>query len=514
MALVQAKEGDEDSDVGAPAASTYKTHSTGILDVLEDLKEKAEAELADARKAETNEKHSFAMMKQSLEDQMAADTKDLTAEKAAKAASEESKATAEGDLAVTIKDLSTSEDSLATANGDCMTTASDHEATVAARNEELKVIATAKKILTESTSGAVEQTYSLLQTGSFSKSTSQLQTRADLANSEVIALVKKLAREQHSSALAQLASRIATVVKYGSRNGDDPFKKVKGLISDMILKLEAEAQAEATEKAYCDEQMAKTEAKKSELDTTIAKLTSKIDQAAAKSAQLKEEVKELEAELASLAKMQAEMDKIRAETHEEYTVAKAELEEGLGGVRKALGMLKEYYGSAAAAMVQLGDAMQQPAKPEGFEKAKGAGGSIIDILEVCESDFATNLAKEETEEADAESEYEKTTQENKVTKTLKDQDVKYKSQEATALDKTISELTSDKDTTSTELSAVMEYYGKIKERCIAKPETYESRKARREAEIAGLKEALSILEGEAALLQRRKRAGRSAAFLQ
>jgi chromosome segregation ATPase len=335
-----------------------------------------------------------------------------------------------------------------------------------------------------------------------------------LANSEVIALVKKLAREQHSSALAQLASRIATVVKYGSRNGDDPFKKVKGLISDMILKLEAEAEAEATEKGYCDEQMAKTEAKKSELDTTIGKLTSKIDQAAAKSAQLKAEVKELEAELASLAKMQAEMDKIRAETHEEYTVAKAELEEGLGGVRKALGMLKEYYGSAAAAMVQLGDAMQQPAKPEGFAKAKGAGGSIIDILEVCESDFATNLAKEETEEADAESEYEKTTQENKVTKALKDQDVKYKSQEATALDKTISELTSDKDTTSTELSAVMEYYGKIKERCIAKPETYESRKARREAEIAGLKEALSILEGEAALLQRRKRAGRSAAFLQ
>jgi len=54
-----------------------------------------------------------------------------------------------------------------------------------------------------------------------------------------------------------------------------------------------------------------------------------------------------------------------------------------------------------------------------------------------------------------------------------------------------------------QLSAVLEYYGKIKERCIAKPETYESRKARREAEIQGLKEALSILEGEAAFLQRR-----------
>merc|ERR1719169_151586 len=105
----------------------------------------------------------------------------------------------------------------------------------------------------------------------------------DLANSEVITLVKKLAREQHSAALAQLASRISAVVKYGSRDGGDPFGKIKGLISDMIVKLEKEAESEATEKAYCDEQTAKTEAKKAELENNIASLSTKIDQAAAKS---------------------------------------------------------------------------------------------------------------------------------------------------------------------------------------------------------------------------------------
>merc|ERR1719456_514374 len=157
----------------------------------------------------------------------------------------------------------------------------------------------------------------------------------------------------------------------------------------------------------------------------------------------------------------------------------------------------------------LGSFMQQPAKPASHGKASGAGGSIINILEVCESDFATNLAKEESEEADAQEEYEKTTQENKITKATKEQDAKYKTQEATSLDKTIAELSSDKDTTNTELSAVLEYYGKIKERCIAKPETYEDRKARREAEIAGLKDALSILENETAFMQRGKRSLRS-----
>jgi hypothetical protein len=501
MAFVQSKGGDEDDDVGAPAAAVYKTHSTDIVGVLEDLKEKAEGELSDARKAESNAAHNYAMLKQSLEDQMAADTKDMTAQKAGKADAQEEKAASEGDLAVTVKDLQNAESSLHTANTDCMTTAADHEATVAARKEELNVLHTAEKILKDSTSGAVSQTYGFLQV----VSESRLHSRADLANTEVIQMVKKLAREQHSAALAQLASRIAVVVKYGSRNGDDPFAKVKGLITDMIAKLEAEASAEATEKSYCDEQIAKTEAKKADLEATNAKLTSKIDKQVAKSTSLKAEVKELQAELANLAKSQAEMDKIRVDEHAAFSTAKADLGEGLAGVRKALTLLRDYYGSAAA-MIQddkLGAFMQQPAQPETFVKASGAGGSIIDILEVCESDFANNLAKEEAEEADAQADYEKTTQENKVTKTVKDQDVKYKTQEATALDKSVSELSGDRDTTNSELSAVLEYYGKIKERCIAKPETYEERRSRREAEIAGLKEALSILENETAFFQKR-----------
>merc|ERR1719243_524921 len=155
--------------------------------------------------------------------------------------------------------------------------------------------------------------------------------------------------------------------------------------------------------------------------------------------------------------------------------------------------------------------IQQPAPPEKHQKSTGAGQSIIGILEVCESDFSKNLAKEEQEESDAQSEYDTTTQENKITKTTKEQDVKYKTQEYKALDKGITELSGDRETASTELGAVMEYYGKIKDRCIAKPETYEERTARRNAEIEGLKQALSILENETAFVQRGKRSLRAAA---
>merc|ERR1719253_1846583 len=231
--------------------------------------------------------------------------------------------------------------------------------------------------------------------------------------------------------------------------------------------------------------MAKTKAKKEELGYTVSKLTAKIDKASSKSASLKGDVKTLQSELAKLSKSQAEMDKMRREQHADFKAAKADLDAGLSGVRKALGALRDYYGSdsaASSALVQedvdIGASMRQPAMPEQHSKSGGAGGSIIEILEVVESDFAKNLAVEETQEADAAAEYEKTTQENKVTGAMKEQDVKYKTQEFKGLDKDVAELSSDRETSNTELSAVLDYNGKIRERCIAKPGTYEERKKR------------------------------------
>merc|ERR1719237_1374129 len=126
------------------------------------------------------------------------------------------------------------------------------------------------------------------------------------------------------------------------------------------------------------------------------------------------------------------------------------------------------------------------------------------MLEVAESDFAHDLAEEEKTESDAVEEYETTTEDNKMAKMTKEQDVKYKTAEFKGLDKTISEISGDRQTESTELNAVLEYWSKIKERCVAKPETYEERKARREAEINGLKEALDVLKNEVAFVQRKR----------
>merc|ERR1719197_367422 len=136
-ALVQSQQGADDEELAAPAAAVYKSHSGSIFDVLEDMKEKAEGQLADLRKAESTTKHNYNMLKQSLEDEIAADSADMNEEKSLKASTEESKAAAEGDLAETVKGLAEDKKALATASSTCMTVAADHEATVKSRNEEL-----------------------------------------------------------------------------------------------------------------------------------------------------------------------------------------------------------------------------------------------------------------------------------------------------------------------------------------------------------------------------------------
>merc|ERR1719262_257891 len=274
--------------MGAPAGATYEGHSDGIIGTLQDLFEKAEAQLEEARKTETKSLQAFQMLEQSLKDEIKYGTKDLNKAKKNLGASAEAQATAEGDLAVTTKDLDEDVSTLSTLHQDCMTGASDFEAETKSRGEELTALATAKKVIVEATSGAQDLSYSFVQTS--------MSSGADLANFEAVRVVRDLAQRQQSAALAQLATRMEAVMRAGGRSNEDIFAKVKDLIRNMIEKLNKEAEADATEKAYCDKEMAETEQKQTE----------------------KEAVATLQKELAETAKAQAEMDKIRAEEKGAY----------------------------------------------------------------------------------------------------------------------------------------------------------------------------------------------------
>merc|ERR1719488_84277 len=121
------------------------------------------------------------------------------------------------------------------------------------------------------------------------------------------------------------------------------------------------------------------------------------------------------------------------------------------------------------------------------------------MLEVAEADFTRLLAESETAEKAALAAFEKLSHENAVAKSAKTAESKAKTSEAKSLELSLLNYKEDHAASSKELDAVHAYFEKLKPQCETKVMTYGERKARREQEIDGLKEALSILSGEALL---------------
>merc|ERR1712137_428508 len=409
---------------------------------------------------------------------------ELTEAKTAYASQANSKSMAEEDLAMTTKTLAEGEKTLSTLESDCATEAENFAAETVSRDEELKALAEAKKVIMEMTSGAGALSYDG-QTSFTQLSQSGLKTSFDLVNFEVVQFVRKLAQQQHSEALAQLSRRIASAIGGGMKTGDDPFSKVSGMINALIERLQKDATADASHKAYCDKELGNTLEKSTNKKALLKKLSAQIDTMTARSARLKDEVVELQNALASLAKATSDMTTLRQAENKQYLANKADMEEGLEGIKLALKRLREYYASEGKA----------------HTASSGSATGVIGLLEVIESDFTKTFAEMTSSETSAQADFDQESRENEVERTAKEKDVEYKNQEIAQLRNSIAESTSDHQGAQKELNALLEYNGELIKMCEDKPETYSGRKERREAEIAGLKEALSILEGETALIQ-------------
>ena len=89
-------------------------------------------------------------------------------------------------------------------------------------SEELEVLAKAKDVISEKTDDSEYR-----------------DNRSMLSSSGGLAI--ELTKSENSIGLTQLASRVVSTMHAETSNGDDPFAKVKGLISDMITRLEEKA---------------------------------------------------------------------------------------------------------------------------------------------------------------------------------------------------------------------------------------------------------------------------------
>jgi hypothetical protein len=469
QSLLQASDGDEQTPVA------YTSSSGGIVDTLTDMRDKAEESLSSTRKEEMDAAHSYALLQQGLEDSIAVAKKQLTEDTLMRSTTEEELHGAGAELAETEKVLSTDTAYLAELKQSCESKAVQWSARKKSAAEEMAAIEQAKSTLSEGVP-------TFLQTGARVKASADGE---DAVRDRAAKLLRGLARKEQNYALAQLAIRVRS----------DPFGKIRGLIEEMISKLVKEAAEEADQKQFCDEETSESKAKQADLSGKLEKSAARIQKAEAGKAKATEEMKHLSTEIAEIDAGQAKATMVRAEQHEEFLKASQDAKDSAAAVAKAIDVLSEYY-SKAASFVQVG--VQSHTWQPALGGAKSdVGSTIVSILENCESNFAQMLAEQEADEASAVESYEKLTQDNKVAKAEKTADVEGKENELKQLEVAVGNYKENKATTSSELDAVLAYLDKLKPQCETKALSYAEQKAKRDAEISGLKEALTVLSGEA-----------------
>merc|ERR1719231_440067 len=190
-----------------------------------------------------------------------------------------------------------------------------------------------------------------------------------------------------SAQAKKLNSRVLAAV--ATHASADPFKKVKKMIKDLIVRLMEEANEEAEHKGWCDTELSTNEQTRKEKTEAVETLHAEIDELQASIAKLTEEITELSEAIAELDKAVAEATKIREEEKAKNTETVADATEAQTAVAQALTVLKEFYAKAAEATALV---QQHPESPEIFDKPyKGMGGEsggVIGMLEVIQSDFA------------------------------------------------------------------------------------------------------------------------------
>jgi len=461
----------EDSKVQAFLQAQDDGDESPQTDTLEVVQTNAENALKGARDRESAAQFSHASLKQGLEYEIKSLNEEMAESTHKKQRAIEELAAAEKDLAVEQKGKSDDVSFLQDLQRDYNSKARDFEVEFKDAHAEMKALASAKAILEKKFAAFV-------QTGSHT--TMRLATRAhDDQKTRALRMIQQLGKRLQSTALVSLAYRAAA----------DPFAKVRGMVENMLLKLQQEAAEAATQEAFCNEERGKSDKSKAVKDQDLAKIGARMEVAESALAALAEQTSQLSKEVADLDAEMTQATAIRNSEKAAFLKIDQDLSESKEACGAAIQVLREYY-DGATSFLQM--RAQTKAKTQAMSRD---GSGILGVLEFTASDFEKQLSDERVAEREAVDKFDKLVADSKMLRAMKEMEVKSKLSESKSLKSTLFEYSEDKEGTSTELEAVLDYLAELKPKCAASaPPTYAEKKAKRDAEMQGLRDALKLLE--------------------
>merc|ERR550514_2091178 len=331
------------------------------------------------------------------------------------------------------------------------------------------------------------------------------------ARKKVIAFLSGRASALKSVALSTLLLKL--------RDAPSPFAKVKTMIEELIKKLEADSQSEQSQKEWCDRETQNAESERDEAQVDMDKLNAELTEEGALKVSLMDEIVTLSEQIADLQKALNEETVLREEEKIQNNMTVEESQAGLDAVTNAISFLEDFYNPSS--FLQTKQAPINPA--EGYQRVvsanAGSDGKTVDdmapedggvsgdyggktdaskgilgLLEVIKKDFERSIATTTDEEAAADSAYTKFKTDTETDMSDKGDLKGDKESAKTTAELDIKDAEADlKKETELHNSSVAELE-KLKPLCVETGMTWKERTARREQELASLKQALELLD--------------------
>jgi predicted nucleic acid-binding Zn-ribbon protein/Tfp pilus assembly protein PilV len=383
----------------------------------------------------------------------------------------------------------------------CATKDAEYEERVKTRNEELMALAETIKILNDDDALELfKKTLpapgaSLVQVGA---------TRAEMRDRAVDILQKASSKAPRGVNFLVLALR-------GKKIG---FEKVISMIDEMVSVLKKEQTDDDDKKEYCASQLDSAEDKKKEVERTLADTETAITSATEQIAALTEEIAETEASIKELDKSVKEATEIRKEENEEYKA----LMQADGAAKELLlfakNRLNKFYnpklykppakeelsaqGAIARdmAFLQVKSTIEPPPETwDAYAKKTEENTGVISMIDLLVQDLDKEMTEAETEEKNAQSEYDKTIADAKVDRVGLSKSLKEKTATKADLTSDLETLKADKKSTSMELMATEKFIADLHAECDWLVKYYDVRKEARAGEIDALGKAKAVLSG-------------------
>jgi DNA repair exonuclease SbcCD ATPase subunit len=503
----------------------YGAQSGEIVGMLKAMKDEMDKDLNGAISAEEQAQTGF-------EELSAAKTSEIQANSEAI----ESKTVRSGDLAVavtttaddiedTTSEMNETEAFVANLASTCAAKKKEWAQRQTMRAEEISAVSEAIKILNDDDAlDLFKKTLSLSQSSLRFMQTSSKKSSALRVARSLGALAKKDPAHAQRLALLQYSLRAKSV----------DFSKIVAQIDGMIAVLGEEQKTDDETKTFCSKEISTKDAEQKDTEEAIAQSTAAIEEMTEQSATLASEMASLQKEIKDLDKAVAEATEQRKTEHSEFLTFQTENNAALQLIEKAKNRLNKFYrptlykeapkrelteeekilaASGRSDMIATAapevfaqvhssaDSSADAAPPpppatwDAYTKKEGKSNGVIGLMDMLLKELQDGITEAEHEEETAQKDYERLMSDSQASRATMADSITTKEAAKAELDSKIVDTKEKKASLETELSNIKQYLVQLHAECDFIIENFDMRKAARENEVEGLKNAKSVLSG-------------------